>query len=110
MNKFIEVHWTVINITDIRRIEFISDDIYLGLLPKGDNGEIICDYINFDFAKIYTFDGQVINLYIHLYAPEDGETEEEWRKRNMAYISMTMTDIYEVINPINVTNKEYNNY
>lgn len=109
MDKFLEVHGTVINTRDIRRIELISDDIYEGLLPKGDSGKFICDYIVFDFAKIYTFDGQVINLYIHLYTPEGCEIEDDWRKRNMAYISMTMTNIYEVINPINVTEKEYEN-
>ena len=29
MNKFIEVHDTIINVDDIRRVEFLSDDIYL---------------------------------------------------------------------------------
>ena len=33
MEKFLEVHDTLINTKDIRRVEFISDDIYLGLLP-----------------------------------------------------------------------------
>lgn len=29
MERFLEVHDTVINTKDIRRVEFISDDIYL---------------------------------------------------------------------------------
>lgn len=106
MDKFIEVHGTVINTKDIRRIEFISDDIYLGLLPQVD-GKIIVDFVPFTFSTIHTFDGEIFNLGIDLFAPQDEETEEHWKKKNMVYINMTMTNIYEVINPIKVTEKEY---
>lgn len=35
MSKFIEVHDTIINVDDIRKVEFLGDDIYLGLFPNG---------------------------------------------------------------------------
>lgn len=107
MERFLEVHDTVININDIRRVEFISDDIYLGLLPRV-NGEIVVDYVDFTYAKIHTFDNREIDLEIDLYAPDEGETEEEWINRNRAYINMSMTKIYELLNPVKVTEFEYN--
>lgn len=107
MNKFLEVHGTLINTKDIRRVEFISDDIYLGLLPRV-NGEIVVDYVDFTYAKIHTFDNREIDLEIDLYALDEGETEEEWIKRNRAYINTSMTMIYDLLNPIKVTDLEYN--
>ncbi|MBS5886020.1 hypothetical protein [Clostridium sp.] len=107
MERFLEVHDTVININDIRRVEFISDDIYLGLLPRV-NGEIVVDYVDFTYAKIHTFDNREIDLEIDLYALDEGETEEEWINRNRAYINMSMTKIYELLNPVKVTEMEYN--
>ena len=107
MNKFLEVHGTLINTKDIRRVEFISDDIYLGLLPRV-NGEIVVDYVDFTYAKIHTFDNREIDLAIDLYALEEGETEEEWINRNRAYINTSMTMIYDLLNPIKVTDLEYN--
>lgn len=107
MSKFIEVHETTINVDDIRKVEFLDDDIYLGLFPKGLYGEYMCDFIPFDFAKIHTFDGNVIPLFIHLYIPKDEETVEEWEKRNRGYINMTMTQLSDILKPINITGKEY---
>jgi len=107
MNKFLEVHGTLINTKDIRRVEFISDDIYLGLLPKV-NGEVVVDCIDFVYAKIHTFDNREIDLAIDLYALDEGETEEEWINRNRAYINTSMTMIYDLLNPIKVTDLEYN--
>lgn len=107
MERFLEVHDTVINTKDIRRVEFISDDIYLGLLPRV-NGEIVVDYVDFTYAKIHTFDNREIDLEIDLYALDEGETEEEWINRNRAYINMSMTKIYELLNPVKVTEMEYN--
>lgn len=107
MERFLEVHDTVINTKDIRRVEFISDDIYLGLLPRV-NGEIVVDYVDFTYAKIHTFDNREIDLEIDLYALDEGETEEEWINRNRAYINMSMTKIYELLNPVKVTEIEYN--
>ena len=109
MSKFIKIHETVINIDDVRRVEFLNDDIYLGLLPRGENGEFIGDYVTFDFAKIYTFDGNVISVSIDLYKPESEETEDEWIKRNRAYINMTMEQLNEILNPAKLTEKEYIN-
>ena len=107
MERFLEVHDTVINTKDIRRVEFISDDIYLGLLPRV-NGEVAVDYVDFTYAKIHTFDNREIDLEIDLYALDEGETEEEWINRNRAYINMSMTKIYELLNPVKVTEMEYN--
>ena len=107
MNKFLEVHGTLINTKDIRRVEFISDDICLGLLPRV-NGEIVVDYVDFTYAKIHTFDNREIDLAIDLYALDECETEEEWINRNRAYINTSMTMIYDLLNPIKVTDLEYN--
>ena len=107
MSKFIEVHGTVINTEDVRRVEFLSDDIYLGVFPRGKNGEFICDYVTFGFAKIYTFDGSVVLISIDLYPPEDGEIEDEWINRNRAYINMTMEQLREILKPIKLAGKEY---
>ena len=94
MSKFIEVHDTIINVEDIRKIEFLGDDIYLGLFPKGQNGEYIYAFI--------PFDGNVISLFVHLYIPE-----EDWIKKNRAYISMTMTQLIDILKHIKTTEKEY---
>ena len=100
MSKFIEIHDTIINIDDVRRIEFLGDDIYLGLFPKGEDGKLIGDYVSYDFAKIYTFDGNVVLISIDLYPPEDGEIDDEWINRNRAYINMTMEQLREILKPI----------
>ena len=107
MSKFIEINDTIINIDDVRRIEFLGDDIYLGLFPKGEDGKLIGDYVSFDFAKIYTFDGNVTVVSIDLYIPEDEETEDEWTNRNRAYINMTMEQLREILKPIKLAGKEY---
>lgn len=107
MSKFIEVHETIINVDDIRKVEFLGDDIYFGLFPRGKEGQFICDFIPFDFARIHTFDGNVIPLFIHLYIPQDEETVEEWEKRNRSYVNMTMTQLSDILKPINITGKEY---
>lgn len=106
MERFLEVHDTVINIKDIRRVEFISDDIYLGLLPMV-NDEVVVDFVDFTYAKIHTFDNREIDLEIDLYAPDEGETGEFWINKNRAYINMSMTKIYELLNPVKVTEFEY---
>nr|DAF76792.1 MAG TPA: hypothetical protein [Caudoviricetes sp.] len=107
MSKFIEVHDTIINVDDIRKVEFLDDDIYLRLLPKGQHREYVCDFIVFDFAKIHTFDGNVILLSIDLYIPQDEESEDDWINRNRAYISMTMEQLHDILKPIKITEKEY---
>lgn len=107
MSKFIEINDTIINIDDVRRIEFLGDDIYLGLFPKGEDGKLIGDYVSFDFAKIYTFDGNVVLISIDLYPPEDGEIEDEWINRNRAYIGQFMEEIYSILKPFKVDGKEY---
>lgn len=107
MERFLEVHGMLINTKDIRRVEFISDDIYLGLLPL-ENNEVAVDFIGFTYAKIHTFDNREIDLEIDLYGPDEGETEEFWINKNRAYINMSITKIYELLNPVKVTEFEYN--
>ena len=107
MSKFIEINDIVLNVEDIRKVEFLGDDIYLGLFPKDQNGECLVDYIPFDFARIYTFSKEQILLSLHLYFQEEGESEDEWINRNRAYIGMTMTELYEVLKAIKIGNKEY---
>lgn len=107
MSKFIEVHDTIINVDDIRKVEFLGDDIYLGLFPKDKKEQTICDFILFDFARIHTFEGNVIPLFIHLYIPEDEETEEEWANRNRVFINMTMEHLSNILKPIKITGHEY---
>ena len=107
MSKFIEVHDNVINTDDIRRIKFLGDDIHLGLFPKDSkNKTIVCDYVVFDFAKIVTFDGNKYLMSLDLYPPQE-ESVDEWSALNRAYISSMMTQLYELINPIKVTGREY---
>ena len=107
MNKFIEVHDTIINVDDIRKVEFLGDDIYLGLFPMSKDGQVLCDFIPFDFAKIHTFDGKTISVSIDLYPLEDEETENDWICKNRSYIDMTMQQLTEILNPIVLTDKEY---
>lgn len=96
MAKFIKTGDMIINVEDIRRIEFISDDIYTGLFPQED-GELLVDYIPFTYAKMYLFDGQSVDLSIILYTPEDDEDTDTWRRINMAHIAENMANISETI-------------
>lgn len=108
MPKFIEVHDNLINIDDVSRVEFLSDDIYLGLFPKDEEGELFIDYVSFTYAKIYTFDGQTFEMSIDLYQPEDGENEESWSKRNQGYVGQSMATLYDALGDITrVTGFEY---
>lgn len=107
MKKFIEVHDTILNVEDIRKIEFLGDDVYLGLFPKGKGKQFISDYVIFNFAQIYTFDGSMIVLSIDLYLPEEGETEEEWIDKNRSYIAMAMNRLHDILKPECITENEY---
>ena len=106
MSKFVEIHNSMINIQDIRRVEFLSDDVHTQLFPTDEKGEILVDYIPFEFAKIYTSDGE-FPLVLDLYVPEEKEDKEEWFKKNTAYISMMMTELAEILKPVKITGKEY---
>ncbi len=108
MANFIEVHGDLISIEDIRKLEFISDDIYLGLFPKNAEGKIFVDYITFTYAKLYLFSGEDIELTIELYQPEEGYSIDEWAKLNRAYINKSMESIKKAIGDITtVTGFEY---
>ena len=107
MNKFIEVNNTLINVKDIRKVEFLGDDVYLGLLPKTEKGIYLVDCIPFEYAKITTFSNEELILSIDLYVLESEENEDSWCKKNRAYISMSMQELYKVIKPIKIDGLEY---
>ncbi len=108
MPKFIEVHDNLINIDDISRVEFLGDDIYLGLFPRNEEGMLIPDYMIFKYAKVYTISGQEFDMSLDLHQLEDEENEEAWAKRNKGYIGQSMTALYEAIGEIiKLTGFEY---
>lgn len=108
MSKFIEIHGTLVNVEEIRKVDFVSDDIYLGLFPKAENGEICVDYITFVFAEIHLFAGEKICLEIDLYPPEDGMDEDVWIALNRSYINKSMEALKEAFEKITtVTGFEY---
>lgn len=97
MATFIESGRTLINVEDIRKVELLPDDIYLGLFPKNNKGEITVDYISFEIAKVHTFDGSIKTISMDLFPPEDGETSEHWRKRNTAYYNESHAEILRAL-------------
>lgn len=107
MPKFIEVHGNLINIEDISKVEFFGDNVHLELFPQED-GKPACDYTFFTFARIHTVRDQKIEMYIDLHLPEEGESEEDWAKRNRGYIGQSMTALHEALGKIvRVTEFEY---
>ncbi|GEM_PF-1994610 len=108
MDKFIEVHNTLINTKSIIRADFISDDIYLGLFPKNEKEEILVDYIPFTYASIELVIGEKIDLEIDLFPPEENEDIETWCSSNRAYINVSWSTLKEALKDITVvTGFEY---
>lgn len=108
MAKYIKIHNTIVNVESISKVEFISDDIHMGLFPKNEQGKILIDYDCFEFAKIELFSGEVIRVQVDLYPPEQGETEESWAKRNRVYINLSWTKLIESLGEIDeITGFEY---
>lgn len=108
MAKFIEVHNTILSIDSISRVDFISDDIYLGLFPKDKEGNMLIDFIPFTFGQVELFTGEKIDLDVDLYPPEDGETVEYWIKRNRVYINVSWTKLVNALGEIErITGYEY---
>lgn len=108
MAKFIEVHNTIISNESISKVEFFTDDIYLGLFPKDKEGNILLDYLPFAFGEIELFTGEKINLEIDLYPPEDKETEEYWIKKNRMYINVSWTKLTDALEKVEkITGCEY---
>lgn len=100
--RFIEVNNNMINVANIRRVEFLGDYIHDGLLPTKKT-----EYITFNYCNIHTFDGEVIKLSIDLYQIEDGMSTDEWINLNRYYISKSMETICDILNPVKVTEFEY---
>lgn len=108
MSKFIEVHGSLINVESISKVDFISDDIYLGLFPDEEGYDIPLDYIPFTFARVELFTGEKVDLEIDLYWPETVESEENWAKRNRAYINLSWNRLVQALGEIiKVTGYEY---
>lgn len=108
MSKFIEVHGSLINVESISKIDFISDDIYIGLFPRDEEGNPIVDFVPFTFARVELFTGEKVDLEIDLYWPETVESEENWAKRNRAYINLSWNRLVQALGEIiKVTGYEY---
>lgn len=107
MPKFIEVHNTIINIEEVSRVDFLSDDVYLGLFPV-EKGEPVIDYLPFTFARLHLFSGDVIDLEVHLYWLEDREDEEAWLQKNRYYIHSSWGALIDALGSITkITDFEY---
>src|SRR5699024_8964226 len=100
MANFIEVGNQLINVEEIGRVEFLGDDLYLGLFPKDENGEIQIDFIPFTFGKIYLKDGQVIEVEMDLYPPEEADSEVWWIQKNRTFINLSMRALKDAIGEI----------
>lgn len=108
MKNFIEIHDYILNIESISKIEFLTDDVYLGLFPKDKEGNICVDFVPFTFARVELFTGEKIDLEIDLYQPEEGEKEEDWIKRNRIYINLSWHKLMGSLGEIEkITGYEY---
>ena len=94
--KFIKVNsGQIINVDCIKKIEFISDDVYLGLFPEAK----YLDFISFNYGRIYLKNGEEINLNYDLYLPEEGQKKKLWREENMNKIRKFWRNIEKVLSP-----------
>ena len=108
MSKFIEVHGSLINIESISKVDFISDDIYVGLFPKDEEGNPIVDFVPFTFARVELFSGEKIDLEIDLYWPEAEENKDGWANRNRTYINLSWNKLVQALGDVvKVTGYEY---
>lgn len=102
MNKFIEINNTILNVSDIRKVEFISEHIHEGLLPT-----IKEEYIPFNYCNIHTSSDEVIELTIDLYQIEEDMSIDEWINSNLYYIHQSMENITGILKPVKVSGFEY---
>ena len=108
MTKFIKVHNHIINIKSISKVEFVSDDIYLGDFPLDEEGKILIDFIPFIFGKIELLSGEKLNMTIDLYWLEEGQTEDDWYERNRRIIKVSWDQLVRTLGDITkVTDYEY---
>ena len=111
MAKFIEVHNHIINIESISKVEFISDDIFLGDFPLDSEGDPQIDFLSFTFAKLELVSGEVIDMNIDLYWPEDGESQDNWYEQNRLCIKISWKKLKETLDTIvKITDYEYELY
>ena len=95
MAKFIEIDSHIINIESISKVEFISDDIFLGDFKLGENGQPLFDWYSFTFAKVVLFSGEEIELTVDLYCSEDS-----WYKENRSTINVTWFRLIEALGEV----------
>ncbi|HHX62493.1 MAG TPA: hypothetical protein GX707_17545 [Epulopiscium sp.] len=100
MAKFIEIDNHIINIESISKVEFISDDIFLGDFKVGENGQPLFDWYSFTFAKVVLFSGEEIELTVDLYYLEDGQSEDSWYKENRSTINVTWFRLIEALGEV----------
>ncbi|SFL09567.1 hypothetical protein [Halanaerobium salsuginis] len=82
MPKFIKLNEQIVNVDQVAKAEFISDDIYEGLFP-----DEMVDWVPFEFGKITLKSGEEISLILDLYKPEKGQTNEEWESLYRSFIN-----------------------
>lgn len=108
MTKFIGVHNHTINTKSISKIEFISDDIYIGDFPRDEDGKIAIDFMAFTFGSIVLFSGEEIELTIDLYQLEEGQSEEDWYKKNRSIINTSWDKLVGTLGDVTqITEYEY---
>jgi hypothetical protein len=107
MAKFIQVNQELINIEDIRKVDILSDDIYLGLFPRNDEEIIDADCVPFEIAAIHTFGGDVIKVSMDLFPPEEDEIEDSWSHRNRYYFNKCVAEIMKALDITKVDGYEY---
>lgn len=108
MAKFIEIDNHIINIESISKVEFISDDIFLGDFKPNENGQPLFDWYGFTFAKVVLLSGEEIELTVDLYYLEDGQVEDSWYKQHRASINTCWGRLVDALGEVTkVTGYEY---
>lgn len=109
MEKFIRIDERIISVKDVREIQFVSDDIYLDLIPEE------MDYIPFTFAKVRLATREVIDVNIDLYSLDEvaGETKDKWINNNRKAIRIGWGKLFDAIggteSVVEVNGYEYKN-
>jgi|AntDeeMinimDraft_5_1070356.scaffolds.fasta_scaffold14536_2 hypothetical protein len=95
MPKFIKLNEQIVNVDQVAKAEFISDDIYEGLFP-----EEMVDWVPFEFGKLTLESGEEISLVLDLYRPEKEHTKEEWKNLYRSYINRMWQKLMEALGDV----------
>lgn len=94
--KFIKInHHNIINVNDIKKIEYKTDDMYYGDYKKLFEQRL--DYVIADIAEIEMLNGAKYMITMDVFDLEDGQTTEEWSDMYIAKIHKCRKDIESVI-------------